>query len=209
MGRRKKEPISVHREHIADAAQRLFMEKGIEATSMDDIAKVSGYSKATLYVYFRNKDDIVGRLVLESMRKLDVYLSESLTRYESTKEKYDLICQSLVQYQEEYPFYFKLALDKINIDFEKQDYLPEEEETYHIGEEINNKIRRLFCDGIEKGELREDVEIMPTIFAFWGMLSGFIQIVNKKEDYITQNMGLTKRSYFEYGFDLLYHSISK
>lgn len=46
MGRRKKEPKSVHREKIATAASTLFMEKGIAATSMDDIAKAAGYSKA-------------------------------------------------------------------------------------------------------------------------------------------------------------------
>ncbi len=39
MGRRKKEPKSVHRENIASAASILFMKKGIAATSMDDIAK--------------------------------------------------------------------------------------------------------------------------------------------------------------------------
>ena len=55
MGRRKKEPKSVHRENIASAASGLFMEKGIVATSMDDIAKAAGYSKATLYVYFKKK----------------------------------------------------------------------------------------------------------------------------------------------------------
>ena len=70
MGRRKKEPKSVHRENIASAASALFMEKGIAATSMDDIAKAAGYSKATLYVYFENKEEIVGILVLNSMKKL-------------------------------------------------------------------------------------------------------------------------------------------
>ena len=39
MARRKKEPKSVHRENIAVAASALFMEKGITATSMNDIAK--------------------------------------------------------------------------------------------------------------------------------------------------------------------------
>lgn len=39
MGRRKKEPRSVHRENIAAAAAGLFMEKVISQTSMDDIAK--------------------------------------------------------------------------------------------------------------------------------------------------------------------------
>ena len=50
MGRRKKEPKSVHRKTIAAAASRLFQEKGVSATSMDDIAKEAGYSKATLYI---------------------------------------------------------------------------------------------------------------------------------------------------------------
>ena len=46
MGRRKKEPRSVHRENIAAAAAGLFMEKVISQTSMDDIAKAAGYSQA-------------------------------------------------------------------------------------------------------------------------------------------------------------------
>ena len=44
MARRKKEPKIVHREKIASAASALFMNKGIAATSMDDIAKAAGYS---------------------------------------------------------------------------------------------------------------------------------------------------------------------
>ena len=43
MARRKKEPKIVHREKIASAASALFMNKGIAATSMDDIAKAAGY----------------------------------------------------------------------------------------------------------------------------------------------------------------------
>ena len=141
MGRRKKEPRSVHRENIMSAASALFMERGISATSMDDIAKAAGYSKATLYVYFENKEEIVGILVLNSMKKLDGYISSALIQHETTKARYDFICRGLVQYQEEFPFYFKMVLDKINIDFESKEYLPEEKETYQIGEEINEKIK--------------------------------------------------------------------
>ena len=60
MARRKKEPRAVHRQNIATAAEELFTKKGIEATSMDEIAQKAGYSKATLYVYFQNKEEIVG-----------------------------------------------------------------------------------------------------------------------------------------------------
>ncbi len=208
MGRRKKEPRSVHREHIASAASKLFMEKGIGATSMDDIAKAAGYSKATLYVYFENKEEIIGILVLNSMKKLDDYISSALVRHETTKARYDYICCGLVQYQEEFPFYFKMVLDKINIDFENCDYLPEEKETYLIGEEINQKIKLFLLSGMEQGDLRDDLEIMPAIFNFWGMLSGIIQLASTKEEYIKKSMGLSKKQFLDYGFSLVYDSIA-
>ena len=208
MGRRKKEPRSVHRENIVSAASTLFMERGIAATSMDDIAKAAGYSKATLYVYFENKEEIVGILVLNSMKKLDDYISSALIQHEATKARYDFICRGLVQYQEEFPFYFKMVLDKINIDFESKDYLPEEKETYQIGEEINEKIKNFLLSGMEKGDLRSDLEIMPAILNFWGMLSGIIQLAANKEEYIKKSMGLSKIKFLEYGFSLVYHSIA-
>ncbi len=208
MGRRKKEPRSVHRENIVSAASVLFMERGIAATSMDDIAKAAGYSKATLYVYFENKEEIVGILVLNSMKKLYDYISSALIQHETTKARYDFICRGLVQYQEEFPFYFKMVLDKINIDFESHDYLPEEKETYQIGEEINEKIKHFLLSGMEKGDLRGDLEIMPAIFIFWGMISGIIQLAANKEEYINKSMGLSKRKFLEYGFSLIYHSIA-
>ena len=158
MARRKKEPKSVHRENIAAAASALFMEKGITATSMNDIAKVAGYSKATLYVYFENKEEIIGFLVLDSMKKLCSYITSALERQEETKTRYDLICRGLVLYQEEFPFYFRMALDKINIDFESQNYLPEEKETYQIGEEINEKIKDFIVSGFQNQCLKEEKE---------------------------------------------------
>ena len=208
MGRRKNEPRSAHREKIAAAASVLFMEKGIAATSMDDIAKAAGYSKATLYVYFKNKEEITGILVLDSMKKLYGYISSALEQQETTRTKYDLICNGLVRYQEEFPFYFKMVLDKININFESQDYLPEEKETYHIGEKINGKLKDFLISGIEKGDLRDNLEIMPAIFNFWGMLSGIIQLATNKEEYIKNLMGLSKSQFLEYGFNMLYCSIS-
>ncbi len=208
MGRRKKEPKCVHREKIASAASVLFMDKGIAATSMDDIARAAGYSKATLYVYFKNKEELVGILVLDSMKKLYHYIVSALELQETTREQYNFICRGLVRYQEEFPFYFKMVLDKINIDFENHEYLPEEKETYQIGEDINEKIKEFLLSGMGKGDLRADLKIMPVIFNFWGMLSGLIQLAANKEEYIKKAMGLSKTQFLEYGFHMLYCSIS-
>lgn len=208
MGRRKREPRSVHRNNIASVASKLFMEKGILSTSMDDIAKAAGYSKATLYVYFENKEEIVSILVLDSMKKLCSYISVALQHQKSTRAKYDLICQELVKYQKEYPFYFKMTLEKININFENQDYFPEEKETFQIGEEINEMIKSLLVSGIENGDLRRDIDVIPTSFSCWGMLSGLIHFATNKEDYIQKVMKLSKNEFLQYGFNMIYESIA-
>ena len=61
---------------------------------------------------------------------------------------------------------------------------------------------------MEKGDLRSDLKIMPTIFNFWGMLSGIIQLATNKEEYIKHSMGLSKIQFLEYGFSMLYNSIA-
>ena len=63
-----------HRGSILAAAERLFAEKGTEKTTMDDIAKEAEYSKATLYVYFQSKEEIIGAILLSGM----VLLSKKL-----------------------------------------------------------------------------------------------------------------------------------
>ena len=58
MGERRKQALEkFHRDSIMDAAGELFGKKGIDGTTMDDIAKLADYSKSTIYVYFKSKED--------------------------------------------------------------------------------------------------------------------------------------------------------
>lgn len=208
MARRKKEPQNVHRKAISMAAEQLFMKKGIDNTSMNDIAKEAGYSKATLYVYFKNKEELVSVLVLESMQKLHEYISQALMQSNDTRECYKEICQALLKYQEEYPLYFKMVLETIDIDLQSEHFMPEEKETFLVGEQINDLLIEFLEKGIASGEIRSDIEIMPTIFSFWGMVSGLIQMATNKEEYIRQRMEKSKEAFLAYGFEMLYDSIA-
>lgn len=208
MGRRKKEPEGVHRENISSAAKILFAKKGVASTTMDEIAKEAGYSKATLYVYFANKEEIVGFLVLKSMKLLLAVLHEAVIEPVTVEEKYYKICYALVQYQEQYPLYFTLALGEINVNFDKEDYLPIEQETYEVGEQINAEIMQFIRSGIDAGELIPDMPILETVFLFWASLSGIIQMAANKQSYIEKAMNQSKEHFLEYGFNKLYRLIS-
>ena len=47
------------RELLVDTALRLFYEKGINSVGINEVLKVSGIAKKTLYNYFNSKDDLV------------------------------------------------------------------------------------------------------------------------------------------------------
>lgn len=67
--RRDPERLSVgdrRREAMLQAAYSLFMERGYESVSVDDIIRVAGGSKATLYKSFGNKEGIL-RAVVEAL----------------------------------------------------------------------------------------------------------------------------------------------
>jgi AcrR family transcriptional regulator len=53
------------REHLLDAAAGLIAERGFGDTTMDDIARAAGSSRATVYAYFATKDDILRTLAIE------------------------------------------------------------------------------------------------------------------------------------------------
>lgn len=58
------------RKLILDAARMLFLEKGYDETSLRNIAERIDYSPGTIYLYFKDKDDIFHALHEEGFRKL-------------------------------------------------------------------------------------------------------------------------------------------
>lgn len=55
---------SAKRRQIVEGARQIFLARGFDAASMSDIAKAAGVSKGTLYVYFKDKEELFGAIVM-------------------------------------------------------------------------------------------------------------------------------------------------
>ena len=58
------------RAKLVDVARQLFAKKGVEATTMNDIALASKKRRRTLYTYFKNKDQIYMAVVESELKML-------------------------------------------------------------------------------------------------------------------------------------------
>lgn len=60
--RRTREAPQVRRAQILEAANRVFVERGLSAATMDDVAAEAGIAKGTIYLYFPTKEALVAAL---------------------------------------------------------------------------------------------------------------------------------------------------
>lgn len=62
--------ISRTRDLLVDVARQLFAKKGIEATTMNDIAVASKKGRRTLYTYFKSKEDVYLAVIESELDRL-------------------------------------------------------------------------------------------------------------------------------------------
>ncbi len=63
MARRTKEDALATRQQLLAAAQRVFAEKGVSRTSLQDIALAAGASRGAIYWHFKNKADLFNAMM--------------------------------------------------------------------------------------------------------------------------------------------------
>lgn len=56
-------PRAEVRDRILSAAALLFAERGVHATTLDEVAAIAGFSKGAVYSNFTSKDDLVAQLM--------------------------------------------------------------------------------------------------------------------------------------------------
>lgn len=78
---RKERERQARRSHFVEVATALFSERGVEATSIEDIARTAEFSKRTVYLYYENKRDLFAAVVLKAIE----HLHETLDRALETK----------------------------------------------------------------------------------------------------------------------------
>ena len=66
------------RTSILDAAYELFIEKSVNNTSIDDVVKSAGIAKGTFYLYFKDKHDLMNRIIIRKGALVLRYVLEEL-----------------------------------------------------------------------------------------------------------------------------------
>ena len=66
---------------IIDAARRCYLDRGISATGMQEVAARAGVARSTVYRYFPGRDDLLVATIKGEMEQLNTRLRKRLAKY--------------------------------------------------------------------------------------------------------------------------------
>lgn len=137
---------------IIDAALELFVAKGFMATRLDEVAKLAGVSKGTVYLYFDNKEALF-KAVVETLVVPEIERTEQqIQAFDGSAS--ELISQLVKQWWESVGESQLCGLPKLII--AEAGNFPELASFYveHVIGRVRRVIARLISRGIAEGEFK-------------------------------------------------------
>lgn len=202
MNTRTQRTITFNRRNILDAADKLFCKNGVEKTTMEQLSAEAGYSKPTLYGYFKDKDEVYFALVLEFMEKIVVKVDKAIDEKTAFSDTFIKICQDVFRLATRYPLYFEGLIGTINVNIKADDTPQIYKDIYRLGEVLNEKLLNILVQGIDEGIINVTLDKSAILLFVWGSVAGIIRMINHKKDYLKM-LQLNEKDFSAFCFERL------
>lgn len=159
--------------HILDTAREVLLEKGLKATSINQIAKRSELSIGAIYFYYKDKEELFAALQVEGLELLRRVISKSLGKKATPEQKIRAIARAYLSFSEEHKSYF----DIINYFLTSPGTIFSPSLKNEIDEHGNTSIAILaeaIGEGIDQ-KLFKPADPRRKAIILWGTFNGLIQ----------------------------------
>ena len=145
---------------ITKAIIGLINEIGFANISMSKIAKATGLSAATLYVYYENKEDMLRKVYMDVKKQMIEECSKNICPQENVQKAVRKLCKNLLRYMKEYTDEFLFIEQACNSPM-ATDEMIEELEQY------NQNTIKIFQRGVQEGILKQTSPALLISFCYY------------------------------------------
>jgi AcrR family transcriptional regulator len=168
--RKEKQKLEI-RKMILEASMKLFVDQGFDNVSIRKIADLIEYSPTTVYLYFKDKDEIFYDLHNIGFQKL-VEVNENLKGIANPLLRLHKMGENYIHFGMSNPEYYDLMF----IQNAPMDALKQMEGCdWASGDAAINQLRDALAECMEKGLIQQgDVNIVGMVV--WGMVHGLVSL---------------------------------
>ncbi len=204
---RKEREKNQRRNDIIDAAEKLFFSKGFSNTTMDEVAKQAEYSKGTLYLYFKSKEDLYLAINVRGMKILEKMFRTVLNSSDNGLCKTRNIGKKYYEFAEKYPDYFNAMvyyeLNEIEIS--------EETSSAKTCEDQGNRTLQTVAEAVQEGikdeSIRQDLDPLQVATILWAHCTGVITVISQRGKHIEEQHGVMVDDLVELSFEMIGRSL--
>lgn len=194
---RKIREKKARKKEILAAARQLLLDKGINGTSINKIAKHAELGVGTIYFYYRSKGELFVELQAEGLALLNDRIEQACSAEKDPSERIRCMAAAYREFSKQDKNYFEV----INSFLSSPDIILSADLKTRIdthGNQILAHVRRSIEEGKAAGQFRDDLSVRKTAVAFWGMLHGLVQF-RKLQDTIIEARQF--RQYFNHAVE--------
>lgn len=200
---RKQREREQRKRQIIKAAEKVFFNKGFTQSTIAEIAEAAELSKGTLYLYFRNKNELCLAIILKAFQLISKLLSDLLVSRLSGLEMVERLPQLFINFSQQYPDYYR-SLHSYHI--HHREVAPGSHVLQQCQEE-NRKINQTVIDMVEKGRadgsIRPDCDPVKISYAIWNEQTGFLPHLLLSEPSTLNGLPVAPERIVEYIFELI------
>jgi AcrR family transcriptional regulator len=182
MTRSKEEVVHEFRiQSIQDAALRVIARKGMSAATMQEIADEAGVAKGTLYLYFRDRDELVEKTFDGAIKQLHSKVDAALARDMPFDEKLRTVIAAKMEFFRENAEFFRLYLSLRMPEGSPQQ---QRRQKKHCHPEYQSRIDAfavMLETAMERGEIRRVDAKRLALFIIEGSTAIVLQRINEGE----------------------------
>ncbi len=161
---------------ILEAALVLFQTHGYEGFSLRQVAEAIGYSPTTIYLYFKDKDELLLTVALEGFKEFGAALQAAYLEPNSAVERIKAIGLAYLHFGLSHPLQYRLMF------MQRSEFLVEPLEGYVSFQDSFGVIVRAIEDGIKSGKLRP-LEPRALAALLWSAVHGVVSLALSTEHF--------------------------
>ncbi|MGD2035318.1 MAG: TetR/AcrR family transcriptional regulator [Bacteroidales bacterium] len=193
---RKEREKQRRRQEILRAAEKVFFTKGIDHSTMDDVAEEAELSKGTLYLYFKSKEEIHWEIAQKHMLRVTEDMMQALDDRKNAVENLQIMARIFAQhFDEEHEaahsilFFQACDLNNLNLNHEQIRHTFIHDSPIHL-------VTKYVEQGMAEGLIRNDISENALSSTLWAQLMGVLQIITLKRD-LFELIGVSREDIIE------------
>jgi AcrR family transcriptional regulator len=202
---RKEREKEQRRSAIVDAAEEVFFSKGLENATMDEVAEKAELSKGTLYIYFKNKNDLFHAIVARALEMLFNIFQCAVEKEEKGIDKIKAIGTAYFEFYKTNPDYYSAMLHQEVYEIDHSDV--EENPNIALCQQLGGKIFGLMREGVKTGimdgTIRKDLDPVKLPIVLWGHAAGVLHLVKSKGKMLEEKFDCSCEGIIEYSAQLI------